>query len=332
MKKINILVSSAGSTPAISVIKALRKQKELDINIIAADMGKYSAGFQLADEHCIVPASNDSSFIPKIKEICKDKKILVVIPIIDEELAVFAAEKKVFNDELDIKILVNDLEVVKRANNKKETAKFCDENEIIHPKTSGAFSIEDMEGLDLGFPLIIKPLFGRGSVGIHIVNSEEEFKNLPDDCKKDTISQEFIQGTEYTVDILASPEGEILQAIPRERIVVKAGQVFKGRTVKNEKLMDLAKEVAKKFGINGPCNVQFIEKDNEFYLIEVNPKFGAGLPLAVEAGVNIPLFLIQMYLGLKAPQDLTPKEIDFEHGCYMMRYWEEVYLPSKKEN
>lgn len=331
MNKINVLVSSSGSTPAISVMKALGRQKELDINIIAVDMSKYSAGFQLVDEHCIVPASNDSGFIPEIKRICKEKDISVVIPIIDEELVVFAAEKEAFNDQLGIKILANDLEVVKRANNKEETAKFCDESGIIYPKTTNAASLEVIEGLVLDFPVIVKPRFGRGSIGIHIINNKKELENLSDDYKKDAIVQEFIQGTEYTVDILASPDGEILQAIPRERIVVKSGQVFKGRTVKNLKLMNLAKEVAKNFGINGPCNIQFIEKNNKFYLIEVNPKFAAGLPLTVEAGVNIPLLLIQMHLGLKTPQDLTQK-IGFVDGCYMMRYWEEKYLLPEREN
>lgn len=96
--------------------------------------------------------------------------------------------------------------------------------------------------------------------------------------------------------------------------------------------MSLAKEIAKKFDINGPCNIQFIERNNDFYLIEVNPKFGAGLPLAVEAGVNLPLLLIKMHLGSKTPLDLTPQELDFVDGCYMMRYWEEKYLFSKKKS
>jgi len=332
MKKINVLISSAGSTPAISVIKALRKQKELDVNIIAVDMGKYSAGFQLADEHCIVPASNDPSFIPKIKEICEEKKISVVIPIIDEELVVFAAEKKAFNDELGVKILVNDLEVIKRAINKEETAKFCKANRIIHPETANLASFDPVKFSNFMFPLLVKPRFGRGSVNIYTVKNLVELRNLPIAVTNDSIIQEFVEGTEYTVDILASLEGKILQAIPRERIVVKAGQIFKGRVVKDQKLMNLAKEVAKKFGINGPCNIQFIGRDSEFHLIEVNPKFAAGLPLTVEAGVNIPLLLIQMHLGLKAPQNLTQKEIDFEHGCYMMRYWEEKYLFPEREN
>jgi len=321
MEKINVLISSAGSTPAISVIKALRKQKELDINIIAVDMDEYSAGFKLADDSCIVPASDDSSFSPKIIKICEDKNISVVIPIIDEELAVFAAEKKAFNDK-NIKILVNDLNVVKRANDKKEAADFCDGNDIIYPKTSNTLSAESIDYL--GLPLITKPFFGRGSEGIHIINSKEEFDCLPEEYTKDAIGQEVIKGKEYTVDILATPDGEILQGIPRERITVKAGQIFKGRTVNNLVLINRAKEVAKKFGINGPCNVQFIEKDNEFYLIEVNPKFAAGLALTVEAGVNIPLLLIKMVLD----KDYRPggEDIKFKDDLVMARYWQEAYF------
>ena len=136
------------------------------------------------------------------------------------------------------------------------------------------------------------------------------------------ILKEFILGKEFTVDILARPDGVILQVVPRERIMVKGGMIYKGRTMKRKDLIELAKGVAEKFGINGPRNIQFIEKDNKFYLIEVNPKFAAGLPLTVNAVVNIPLLLIKIHLGIK----VSSQELEFKDNFDMLRYLEDIYF------
>lgn len=321
MKKISILITSAGSAPAISVIKALKKQNELSMNIIAVDMDELSAGFQLADKYYIVPSSGEGDFIPRVSDICKKEDISIVIPIIDEELPVFAKEKRAFND-LGIKMLANDLEVVNQARDKWKTYQFCQESKILAPFTCRANTLKPDENPGFKSSVVFKPCCGRGSQGVHITTDQQAFRKMPFNSDE-FIAQDFIKGPEFTVDIVAHPTtGEILQTIPRERIMVKAGMVYKGRTVKNKKLMERAKIIAEKFGINGPCNIQFIEKDNKFYLIEINPKFAAGLPLTVTAGVNIPLILIKIHLGLK----INPNEFEFKDNFYMLRYWEEVYL------
>jgi carbamoyl-phosphate synthase large subunit len=143
---------------------------------------------------------------------------------------------------------------------------------------------------------------------------------------KNFLVQEFIEGQEYTIDIVAGPDGKILQAIPRERMVVKAGMSYKGRTVKDHKLMDYGKWVAGRFRISGPANIQCIANKKDIYLIEVNPKFAAGLPLTVAAGVNVPLILIKLALGIKVGRE----ELEFRDNIYMLRFWEEIFV-SKKE-
>lgn len=315
---INVIVTSAGSAPAVGVIKALRKQKEIDVKIIAVDMDKLSAGFYLADKSYPVPSSNSADFLPEIKNICERESISIIIPIIDEELPVFAREKDSFNSS-GIKVLVNDLEIIERGNDKYKTYNFCEKNNILTANTS-LYTKANIEQVNT-FPIIVKPLDGRGSQSLHIVEDQNQLPSLSLINGK-FILQEFIQGKEFTVDILARPDGKILQAVPRERIMVKAGMIYKGRTVKRQDLMERAKEDAEKFGINGPCNLQFIEKDGKFYLIEVNPKFAAGLPLTVNAGVNIPLLLIKMQQG----KEISQQEFDFKDNFYMLRYWEEVYF------
>ena len=316
-KKVNVLVTSAGSAPAVSVIKALRQQKELDIALTAIDMDALSAGFYLADKYYRVNSSSDPDFLKELKGLCEKEDISFIIPIIDEELPVFARQK---NRLEKMKVLVNDLSVIELAQDKWRAYEFCRDKGIKCPLTA-KMGIDSSIDIDFNSPGILKPLRGRGSQGLFFINHKKELDNLSANMKE-YIWQEKIEGKEYTVDILASLDGKILQAIPRQRIMVKSGQIYKGKTVKNPELMELASNIAEKFGINGPCNIQFIEKDNEFYLIEVNPKFAAGLPLTVNAGINIPLLLIKMHIGT----ELSTDELEFKDNFYMLRYWEEVYF------
>jgi carbamoyl-phosphate synthase large subunit len=320
--KINIAVTSAGSAPAVAVIKALKKQNELDLSIAALDMNPASSGMYLTDKGFVIPPSGSAGFIEKIIALCKRLNIKCLIPIIDEELFVFADNKDDF-EKSGISLIVNNKETVRLTKNKFLTHQFCVKEKILTPKT---FLGKDIgKTADFNYPLIIKPLDGRGSRDVIKIIDDNEL-NFFKRYFKNYIIQQFIEGEEYTIDIVASPDGHILQAVPRQRISVKAGMSYKGKTVKDQKLIDYGKYIAKKFNVDGPANIQCILNKKGIYLIEVNPKFAAGLPLTVASGLNIPLILIKFALGL----NVSKKELEFKDGVYMLRYWEEIFVPQKK--
>lgn len=315
MGKLNVLITSAGSAPAVSVMKALKAQSEIAVKIIAIDMDPLSSGFFLSEKRYEVPDTNDPGFSPYLLDICRKENIKFIFAIIDEELPVFAGLKDEFQKE-GICIIVNDAEVVRVGNDKSRTFQFCLDNGIKIPELVPL----PLEREKILYPLIIRPLDGRGSVDVFKINDSKELHFFKD-YVKNAIIQEFIDGDEYTIDIVASPKGEILQAVPRRRLVTKAGMSYKGKTVKDERLIQYGKTVAKKFRVNGPCNVQCILKGDEIYFIELNPKFAAGLPLTVAAGVNIPLLLLKMAMGRK----INNEELEFKDNFYMLRYWEEIF-------
>jgi carbamoyl-phosphate synthase large subunit len=143
---------------------------------------------------------------------------------------------------------------------------------------------------------------------------------------KRPIIQEYIEGREFTIDLVADGKGNVLAVVPRERLEVKAGIVSKGRTVRDEKLSNCARRIAEALGIVGPCNIQCRLRDNVPTFFDINPRFSAGLPLTTAAGVNAPLILLQLALGLP-----TKKTYEFRPGIYMARYWEEVYYDEAGE-
>ncbi len=79
-EKIKVLITSAGSTNGVNVIKALREQKEIKLSLIAVDMNPLAAGFFMAEKYYVIPKADAADFIPAIVKICRKEKIKIIIP------------------------------------------------------------------------------------------------------------------------------------------------------------------------------------------------------------------------------------------------------------
>jgi carbamoyl-phosphate synthase large subunit len=317
--KLNVLVMSAGSIPGVAVIDALRGQNEVPVRLIGADMGRLSAGFLLVDAWHVVPGATQADFIPSILTICRQHQIHVVFPIIDEELQVFADHAPAFAAE-GIRVITNPPETVRVAKDKFLTVRRCAELGVLAPP---ALLKEDLGSVPLPpFPLIVKPRGGRGSVGVQRACNQRELEFFVERVPNPII-QQFIEGPEFTIDVLTDFDGNLISLVPKERLLVKAGMQVKGRTVKDSQLLAYGAEIARKFAVVPRGNIQCIRAvDGSLYLIEINPKFPASLPLTVQAGVNGPMLLLQMHLG----QKIAPMLGQFQDNLVMMRVWRELYV------
>ena len=160
-------------------------------------------------------------------------------------------------------------------------------------KVPFAFTWEYYEKIDT-FPLIAKPRFGKGSNNIIKIENKldldyvlRKFKNM--------IFQEYLPGTEYTVDVLSDLSEKPIMAIPRIRIDTKAGISVKGKIKRDIMIENLCKKTAETLGIKGPCCIQLKEsKNGELKIIEINPRLGGGTIFTTLAGANFPAMLLEM--------------------------------------
>ncbi len=138
----------------------------------------------------------------------------------------------------------------------------------------------------------------------------------------DLIVQSCLSGEEYTTDILADLNGEIIAVVPRLRLETRAGIIYKGRTCHDERLISWGHRIGKALNIKGPANIQCFVSGDEISYFEVNPRFSAGLPLTIAAGVNSPWWLLRLLAGERPAQELLPFK-----PIMMTRYWSEVFHP-----
>lgn len=308
----NVLVTSAGTASAINVIKALRLQQDYPIHILAVDADPTAAGLYIADEHAIVPKCSQSDYIPTLLKLAQEYQIRALYPIYSQEIDVVAAHASLFA-EREIGLLLPKPEVVKLCNDKRRMYELAARLGISTPRI-----ISEWEPLT--FPVFAKPNTASGTTGARRIDDKEDWEYMKSKYPN-LLYQEFVQGPEYTIDILCDRKSNLIAGSPRLRLATKSGQSVKGKTVEEPTLVKLCAQLCKAVGIVGPCNIQFILRNDEFVFIELNPRYAAGgLMLTVNAGANLPVLALKFMLG----QEIAP--ITIRPGVTMLRFWEELFV------
>lgn len=153
-------------------------------------------------------------------------------------------------------------------------------------------------GLAASFPWMVKRRHGFGSRGQFKVENQELWAQLQGQLDmEEYLIQPFIEGPEYTVDAYVGRDGQILGCVTRRRLHVVDGEVVQSVTQREEKLIDQATRILKSGGFCGPITLQAIEQGGEFWFLEINPRFGGGVILSMEAGADYARLLVREALG-----------------------------------
>jgi carbamoyl-phosphate synthase large subunit len=318
---LNILFTCVGRK--VSLIQSFRqsfKQLNIEGTIVGIDSSPLSAALNVCDYKYIVPPAKHPEYIHTILSLCREYNIRLLIPLIDIDLLVLAKYRSVFT-ESGILPLVSCLPVVRICRDKRATAQFFSEYSI---PTVQSFSLDSLESNYMRYPLFIKPASGSGSIkAFKILNRDELsffLKYVPD-----PIVQEYACGQEYTIDALSDLDGHVINAVPRKRLEVRAGEISKGKTERNWRIIDATVHLLQHLGTIGPTTVQCFVDGNRLQFTEVNPRVGGGLPLTIAAGADYPAQILRMALG----EPLEPCIGCFEDDFYMFRYEEAVYVPGE---
>jgi carbamoyl-phosphate synthase large subunit len=315
----NILITSASRK--VILVRAFQQAvaQEGGGKVIAVDTSPLSAALYFADEHYLVPSSQKREFAAIMLSLCERLEIKLLVPTRDEELAFFAERKGDFAD-VGTFVMVSDPATVGICQDKRRFIEFCEANSFAMPKSYNASEPPP----NIGFPLFVKPWFGKGGRQAVRVNSRGELeltlKEMPD-----AIVQEFVEAPEYTLDLFADFSGRVISVVPRERIRIFGGESFVSMTSKKPALIQEAIRLATKLRLIGHNTIQCFLDSDMVKLIEVNPRFGGGAHLGFAAGVPTPLFLVRLLKGEK----LEPRIGEFQDNYVMLRYTDDLFIYAK---
>jgi len=316
----NILMTSGGRRVAMR--RAFQKAQEhlgLEGRIVVTDMTETSAAFQDADTGVTVPRCTSPEYIDTLIEICRAHEIRLLVPFIDTELDVLAANRHRFED-VGVVPVVSGPKTMAVSNDKRNTARFF---QTVGLSTPEVLNPSDAFAGNCKFPLFIKPAGGSCSIGSRIIHDATELEFWLSRTE-DPLLLEYKDGVEYTVDVYTGLDGTVHCAVPRRRVRVRAGEVEKGITEAHATVMEQSLLAAKALGdARGVLTMQcIVTSDGTPHFIEINARLGGGAPLSVEAGADFPRWIMEEALGRK-PTISTPA---FEANVMMLRFDDAVFV------
>jgi carbamoyl-phosphate synthase large subunit len=354
-KKATVLVTSAGGIVGQGIMKSLRLASSsslapISYRILAVDASPLAAGLYRSDIGHIVPKATDPGYIDSIIKYLRDYEVEALFVGSDEELMAIATAKKRIEMESPSKVLVTELDVIRIARDKWETYKVLKANnlscaESCLPEDKDEFAEK------FGFPLVVKPREGFGSVNFFVVKSNDEIEyaltRIQDYGWKPMI-QEYLPGLddEFTSGVTVDKNGTYTMSSIAIRKYLKGGQTYKAFIDDYPIVRLSAENVAEKLGVTGAVNIQAKYVPNEealsssqnatvseprnpneilhngrMKIFEINPRFSATCPLRSYAGINEPDIVFRNVIF-----DEKVDKISICRKLVCMRYWNEVYV------
>lgn len=315
----NILILSCGTRNKI--VQYFKKELADKGMVMAADCSELAPALYEADKYFIVPRIDDEKYLDTILAICKEHNISAVLSLIDPELSLLAKHKQLFLDIGTIPI-ISEYDIVEMCFDKFQMYKFLIQNGFRTPRSyidKNEF-YSDMEAGVIGFPVFVKPIRGSASININKVTSKEEIELL---FKRfdNLMIQEYMDGKEYGADVYIDMiSGEPVAIFTKEKIKMRAGETDKSVSVKDKELFELIKRFVGLVKFTGVIDIDIFEVNGEYYISEVNPRFGGGYPHAYECGVNVPKMILN---NLNGEQNESINE-GYMEGVYMLKFNEVI--------
>lgn len=314
----NVLLTAIGSFSTDCVVMSLKRHMH---RVIGCDI--YPAEWHPVSKDCDkvyqVPfATKEPEYIEALLTICDMEHVDLIFPLTDLEIDILNKHRAEFNEK-GVLLCIQSEYCLSIARDKYKMAKlFADDPVISTPKTILATE----PSVNLTFPVIAKPYNGRSSEGLLRLMTKGALQLVED--KDGYIIQEMLHGNVYTVDYVRDVYGNDF-AVPREELLrTKNGAGTTVRVVSDVRLQEMASYIGSKLGVVGCVNMEFIYSGGKYYLIDINPRFSAGIAFTYNVGYDAVMSHLKAYLNQP-----IEKAISFKEQIIAKRYKEEVLFVVK---
>jgi carbamoyl-phosphate synthase large subunit len=296
----------------VDIVRAFR---EAGATTVAVDVNPLAPALYHADRRALVPRIEEAAYVPALRALVGQHEVDLIVPLTDLDQLTLARAR----GELGALVLLPDAELVERLGDKYLAYRLFEERGIASPPTWLPGELPD----DVPFPVLVKARHGFGSRHIYRARARAELEFFLGYTPVDSIVQACLGGEEFSVDVFCDLEGRCLNAIPRTMIESKGGESIKGMSIRDMRLIELARDVAEKLRLVGPANIQcFREADGSHLITDINSRFGGGFPLPLAAGGRYP----ELALALARGERPEPRLGDFREGIVMTRFFSDLSL------
>lgn len=279
----NILILSCGTRNKL--VQYFKECNEFE-KVVVTDCSKQAPAIYEADKYYVVSRMTEPGYMDCIKEICEKEDINVLLPLQEDELLLIAQNEKIFSD-IGVLPLISDFDKVSLCRDKYLLNSGLIEQGINAVSTvlAADYLATAKEKVDV----FVKPRFGAGSINTMGVRTKRLLEALMEEAETELVVQPRMSGNEYGVDVYVDTiSGEVVAWFCKEKLRMRAGETEKSKSVKNDQIKDLVFKAVSFLQLRGPLDVDVMEQDGEYFILEINPRFGGGYPHAYECGVSFP--------------------------------------------
>lgn len=304
----SVLILDGDAREAIAIVRSLGK-KGIEVTV-GVEKGKIAPAFMSKYASRKIsyhsPDLSPKFFLNDLSAIIKENKYSLLLPVRDTTTMLVSKHKDSLSHYTNIPVA--DYHTWIKARDKGQTLKIAMNNGIPTPKTyfveNNYVDIEKIRN-EIGFPAIIKPHKSSGSRGIKYIKSAEELSHIYNDISRkygQVMIQEFIpHGGAYGVSVLFN-KGEQIASFTYKRLreyPISGGPSTLRESIRYPEIEQYASDLLRALNWHGVAMVEFRvdARDGKPKLMEINPRFWTGLPLAIYAGVDFPYLLYKMSIN-----------------------------------
>lgn len=194
----------------------------------------------------------------------------------------------------NVQVLGTSAENIDRAENRHKFSAMLDELGIDQPRWKELSSYDEVDAFvdEVGFPVLIRPSYVLSGAAMNVSYNKEQmhrFLDMAAQVSKEfpvVVSEFLLNAKEIEMDAVAK-NGEIVEYAISEHVEfagVHSGDatlVFPAQKIYFEtmrRVKKISKQITKALNISGPCNIQFLAKNNEIKVIECNVRASRSFP------------------------------------------------------
>jgi carbamoyl-phosphate synthase large subunit len=290
-------------------LKYIKECEGVD-RLITTEISDKAPGIFSADACYRVPRATSPDFINAILLICEKENIDAIILMLDLDIDIFSTNRQIF-EERNIKLLLSPKSTIDIALDKLKTAETLMNADIPVPDTFKASEWAEKKHL-AKFPILIKPRFpSKRAAGGYIIKTLETTEAVEQmleelgDSAQDYVLQEFLCGTELTVDFFCDKDGKLIAVIPGERLGAMSrafsqngGAISEGRVFHSEEIDEMTRKLTETITFFGPSNFQAYRLESgDIKVTEINPRVTGATVMTKASGHDLFQWSVDLLQG-----------------------------------
>ncbi len=228
--------------------------------------------------------------------------------------------------KMGVPILGTSPDAIDRAEDRERFQQFLQKLDLRQPANATARTPEDAIKIadEIGYPVVVRPSYVLGGRAMRIVYSEKELQKYMIEAVQASADHPILidkflkDAIEIDVDAISDGEitviGGIMQHI--EEAGIHSGDsacVLPPHGLKPEMIEEIkeaTRAMAAELGVIGLMNVQYAIKDDDLYIIEVNPRASRTVPFISKAtGVELAKLATRVMTGQNSAKSASPKRL-----------------------